>query len=153
MLHLLIPSNLGALVSWALLGVLIASLLRNYFNKGLNNYPAPSYSAFTDFWRLLVVARGLAHAEYLELHNKIGDVVRLGPNALSFSDPKAVKVIYGLSNKLPKVHLIQSSMRLYQWLTVFRANSIQYRCKSRKERFYKASSGRQTKTTMQNFVA
>ena len=49
------------------------------------------------------MARRKAHFSYLKLHNDLGDVVRLGPNCLSFADPRAVKTIYGLNNRLPKV--------------------------------------------------
>ncbi len=41
--------------------------------------------------------------EHIKLHEKHGDVVRLGPNSLSFSDPKALKTIYGLNKGFTKV--------------------------------------------------
>lgn len=103
MLHLPATGSGSVLLPWVFVGVIAIFILRNYFNKGLNKYPAPSFAAFTNLWRLLAVARRQAQFEYLRLHEKLGDVVRLGPNALSFSNPKAVKIIYGLSNKLPKV--------------------------------------------------
>ncbi|KAF9888983.1 hypothetical protein FE257_008153 [Aspergillus nanangensis] len=36
------------------------------------------------------------------MHRQLGDVVRLGPNTLSFSHPQAIKAIYGIDNKLGK---------------------------------------------------
>jgi len=42
---------------------------------------------------------GLTH---IALHRKHGDVVRLGPNVLSFADPQAIKIIYGLNKGLVK---------------------------------------------------
>ena len=39
----------------------------------------------------------------LKLHREHGDIVRLGPNMLSFGDPKALKVIYGLNKGFIKV--------------------------------------------------
>ena len=37
------------------------------------------------------------------MHKEKGDIVRLGPNALSFADPKALKDIYGLKKGFTKV--------------------------------------------------
>lgn len=82
---------------------ILAWLLQNYFNKGLNKFDGPLLASLTNWWRLLVVVRRKSHLEYLELHQKFGDVVRLGPNAVSFANPEAVKVIYGLNSKLVKV--------------------------------------------------
>lgn len=46
------------------------------------------------------------------LHAKHGDVVRVGPNALSFSHPDAVRDIYGISNKLAKSAFYPVQMQL-----------------------------------------
>ncbi|KAK7750744.1 hypothetical protein SLS62_007295 [Diatrype stigma] len=45
------------------------------------------------------------------LHAKYGDVVRLGPNTLSFADPKALKTIYGLNKGFLKsdFYVVQQS--------------------------------------------
>lgn len=40
---------------------------------------------------------------HIKLHEKYGDVVRLGPNTLSFSNPAALKAIYGLNKGFIKV--------------------------------------------------
>lgn len=32
---------------------------------------------------------------YADIHEKYGDIVRVGPNELSFADPKAIREIYG----------------------------------------------------------
>ncbi|RYO73661.1 hypothetical protein DL764_010439 [Monosporascus ibericus] len=45
----------------------------------------------------------MASTSILRLHAKYGDVVRLGPNTLSFADPKALKSIYGLNKGFVKV--------------------------------------------------
>lgn len=85
------------------LGALAVWLIKNYFHQGLNKYPGPPLAALTDWWRFYIVARRKAQFAYLKLHNELGDVVRLGPGTLSFSDPLAAKTIYGLHNKLNKV--------------------------------------------------
>ncbi|KAI1356133.1 cytochrome P450 [Xylaria sp. FL0043] len=84
---------------WALGVVLItvAWLIRNRFHNGLNKYPGPFIASLTDLWRLYEVWGRQFEVTNRKLHDKYGDVVRLGPNTLSFADPKALKTIYGLN--------------------------------------------------------
>lgn len=81
---------------------LVAYLLNNKFNRGLNKYPGPLLASFTDWWRFWIVYKRRPEVEHIRLHEKYGDVVRLGPNDLSFSDPKALKNIYGLNKGFVK---------------------------------------------------
>lgn len=83
--------------------IIIATLARNYFNKGLNKYPGPFLANFSDAWRFWSVHHGKSHTTLRTLHDRHGDIVRLGPNSLSFSNPDALKAIYGLNNRLTKV--------------------------------------------------
>jgi hypothetical protein len=85
---------------------LIAFCLKNYFNNGLNKYPGPALARVTDWWRFWDVYNRRPDITQLALHRKHGDVVRLGPNCLSFSDPQAIKQIYGLNKGMTKVSLI-----------------------------------------------
>jgi hypothetical protein len=89
----------------------VAYLLKNYFNHGLNKYPGPFLASLTDWWRFVDVYRRRPEVTHLKLHAKHGDVVRLGPNALSFADPKALKSIYGLNKGYVKVN-IKASLTL-----------------------------------------
>lgn len=106
---LLLVSWTSVLV-WSATALLFIKYTRNYFHNGFNKYPAPKHASFTNWWRFFCVARKKAHAEYLKLHNDLGDVVRLGPNTLSFADPQAIKDIYGLSRKLQKVRSLLAGM-------------------------------------------
>ncbi|KAK4942564.1 hypothetical protein LTR10_017693 [Elasticomyces elasticus] len=81
----------------------MATLARNYFNKGFNKYPGPFLARFTDAWRFESVRSGKSHLNLQALHERHGDIVRLGPNSLSFSNPDALKAIYGLNNRLTKI--------------------------------------------------
>ncbi|KAI1460043.1 pisatin demethylase [Annulohypoxylon moriforme] len=87
---------------FALLILAIFYFSRNYFNRGLNKYPGPTLAHFTDWYRFYKV--WLRHPEqwHIKLHEKYGDVVRLGPNSLSFGNPNAIKVIYGLGKGFTK---------------------------------------------------
>lgn len=86
--------------------ILLAYLASNYYGKGLNKYPGPIPARFTDAWRFLDVWNRRPDITQIALHRQHGDVVRLGPNTLSFSDPAAIKTIYGLNKGFVKVCLI-----------------------------------------------
>ncbi|APA08465.1 hypothetical protein sscle_04g032350 [Sclerotinia sclerotiorum 1980 UF-70] len=77
-------------------------LATNRFNRGLNKYPGPTLASFTDWWRFYDVYKRRAEVTQQKLHAEHGDVVRLGPNTLSFADPKALKTIYGLNKGFVK---------------------------------------------------
>ncbi|MCJ1450173.1 hypothetical protein MMC28_000502 [Mycoblastus sanguinarius] len=79
-----------------------AYLARNRFYHGLQNYPGPFLASLTDWWRFFDVLGRRPDITHINLHRKYGDVVRLGPNALSFSDPQALKTIYGLNKGFVK---------------------------------------------------
>lgn len=82
---------------------LIAYSLKSYLNKGLNKYPGPFWAGITDIWRFQDVCKRRPDITQLRLHRHHGDVVRLGPNVLSFASPKALKTIYGLNKGFVKV--------------------------------------------------
>ena len=81
----------------------IAYLINNRFHHGLNIYPGPFLASITDWWRFWIVYNRRPEVEHIKLHAKHGDIVRLGPNSLSFADPKALKSIYGLNKGFTKV--------------------------------------------------
>ena len=87
----------------ALLILLVAYFASNYFHNGLNKYPGPTLAAFTNWWRFWEVYKRRPDIAHLRLHRELGDIVRLGPNCLSFADPKALKTIYGLNKGFTKV--------------------------------------------------
>ncbi|KAF2199259.1 pisatin demethylase [Delitschia confertaspora ATCC 74209] len=102
---MLLNEVLPALIEyWPLVlsAAVVGYLLNNKFWKGLNRYPGHWLAAYTNWWRFFD-AWGRKHEwTTLRLHRKYGDVVRLGPNVLSFGDPKAIKVIYGLNKGMTK---------------------------------------------------
>lgn len=81
----------------------IAYLASNYFNKGLHRYPGPALAKVSDTWRFVDVWNRRPDITHIKLHRQHGDIVRLGPNCLSFSDPAAIKSIYGLNKGFVKV--------------------------------------------------
>jgi len=83
--------------------LIVCWLLSNHFHHGLNKYPGPLLAGFTDWWRLWDVYGRRPDITHLKLHRQHGDIVRLGPNTLSFANPKAIKTIYGLNKGFTKV--------------------------------------------------
>lgn len=81
---------------------LVAYFVSNYLNRGLQRYPGPLLASLTDWWRFWDVWGKRPEVTHIKLHEKYGDVVRLGPNTLSFADPKALKTIYGLNKGFTK---------------------------------------------------
>lgn len=99
----LLPLSLVALaLLW--LGVRLQRLLRH----DLRNVPGPFWAKVSGLYRLSMVKGGRAPAEYRELHQKYGPVVRVGPNHVAVSDPSAIPIIYGLGSKFLKVHITAS---------------------------------------------
>ena len=78
-------------------------LVRNHYYNGLYKYPGPVLASLTDWWRFFDVLGRRPDITHIRLHQKHGDIVRLGPNTLSFADPRALKTIYGLNKGLTKV--------------------------------------------------
>ena len=85
-----------------LIGALLAYLLQNKFYNGLQKYPGPPIAAFTNWWRFFENLTRKTEETHIALHRQYGDVIRLGPNVLSFADPKALKIIYGLNKGMTK---------------------------------------------------
>ncbi|CAK1365412.1 unnamed protein product [Cercospora beticola] len=95
---------IGALTFGVLLTLSIWTL--DYFRdpKGLRRYPAMTWiSGITNAPYLLLSYRGFRSKHMLELHRKTGHkIIRTGPTSLHFSDPRAIKDIYGHSSKCTK---------------------------------------------------
>jgi hypothetical protein len=65
------------------------------YSRGLNKFRGPFLASFTDFWKLQYALAGIQKPIYVDVHEKYGDIVRIGPNELSFADPQAIRDIYG----------------------------------------------------------
>lgn len=102
----LVETLLSALAQhWVLVfaSLTVAWLVKNRYQHGLNKYPGPFLASLTDWWRFWDVYGQRPEVTLQKLHAKHGDIVRLGPNVLSFADPAVLKSIYGLSKGYVKV--------------------------------------------------
>lgn len=86
--------------------LIVAYLTKNRYHNGLNKYPGPFLASLTDWWRFWDVYKRRPDITHLKLHRELGDVVRLGPNTLSFANPAALKTIYGLNKGFIKVSFL-----------------------------------------------
>ncbi|TCD67925.1 hypothetical protein EIP91_011789 [Steccherinum ochraceum] len=85
---------------WATLFVLIVAYRISLFHP-LAKFPGPLMCKITKWTLALEYGKGQARDYFIQLHEKYGDVVRIGPNELSFKTADAVAPI--LTNKpLPK---------------------------------------------------
>ena len=94
-----------ALHSWLLpfvLVVLAVRFLSFRYIYGLHRFKGPLLASFTDAWRFAYhfQRQGIP---YRDLHDRFGDIVRVGPNVLSFRDPQAIREIFGAGVNWGKV--------------------------------------------------
>jgi hypothetical protein len=90
--------------AFALVGYVTYTLFQNRYGNGLLQYPGPFFASLTNFWRVRdAYVNGGKRPSYVRLHNEYGDVVRLGPNALSFASPAAIDDIYNPKGNMAKV--------------------------------------------------
>ncbi|PVH76614.1 cytochrome P450-like protein [Cadophora sp. DSE1049] len=93
--------SISELRGFAILGlvatVISAQLLRNKYGHGINHIPGPLLASFTDYWRLFVVWGRRPEATHIKLHEKYGDLVRIGPKMVLVADWEAAKKIYALN--------------------------------------------------------
>lgn len=85
---------LPLLVIAPFLYVLGLTIYRIYFHP-LAKYPGPILAKLTDLYQTYHAWKGDRHLEFWRCHEKYGNIVRFGPNSLSFNDSTALKDIYG----------------------------------------------------------
>lgn len=90
-----IPAVLGTL--------LVAKLVWDVLLSPLRAFDGPLLAKFTNIWRAWQAFDGHIDQTYIQLHRRYGSVVRVGPNALSISDPSMIRVIYSTRNPWKKV--------------------------------------------------
>lgn len=71
-----------------------------YFRRfvALRKFPGPLPAKFTNLWRSREVSKGTANVTSIQLHEKYGTFVRMGPNTISLSDPRLIKTVFSTRN-------------------------------------------------------
>lgn len=88
-------------VAYATVALVVAIAGRSVYNRyasGLSHIPGPFLASLTDWWRFVIVWGRRPELTHIELHQKHGKLVRIGPRAVSCSEPSAVQVIYALNS-------------------------------------------------------
>jgi tryprostatin B 6-hydroxylase len=81
----------------------ISIVIYRLFLHPLKDYPGPVLARVSKWYCFYKSSQGRSYQIQPRYHEKYGDVVRVGPNELSFVDPEAVKWIHGSqANKVPK---------------------------------------------------
>jgi hypothetical protein len=86
--------------------LLFLNLLRTRYSRGLNKFNGPFLASFTNLWKVWYAFNSSQEPTYVDIHRKYGDIVRIGPNALSFADPQAIHDIYGPKGTPRKVQIL-----------------------------------------------
>lgn len=66
------------------------------------SFPGPFAASLSDLWRLFYSYANQHEKPMAAIHRKYGDIVRMGPQMLSFACPEAVKDIYGPGKNFAK---------------------------------------------------
>ena len=83
--------------------VLLLYKLHEAFLGPRSRFPGPVAARFTDLWRFVDVWKGEHQHTLRKLHTRHKSaVVRVGPNLLSLSDPRWIKVVYSMKGDFVK---------------------------------------------------
>lgn len=96
---------LSVLILYGVAAILTARILLFVYQQStspLRRIPGPFWSRFTRAWYLYRVSRGHFEKENIDLHNKLGPIVRIAPDQYSCTGIEAIKKVYGLGSKFPK---------------------------------------------------
>jgi cytochrome P450 len=91
----------------------VITLSCNYFITGLGSIPGPLLARFSDLYRFVDACYGQHPQHIIELHQEYGPVVRIGPRAISVSDPRAIDLVLGLKANLDKSDSVNPMMNPY----------------------------------------
>jgi hypothetical protein len=97
------PITLLLTASTLSIAILIAQYVLAYFRSPLKTLPGPFLAQFTDLWRLWNHYTQTHIETQTQLHAKYGNIVRIGPNTVSVTDPDLIKTIYSTRGTFVKV--------------------------------------------------
>lgn len=83
--------------------IILGWCLHIRYRHGFNKYRGPLLASFTDYWRYRYTRDHRDEIPSVALHAKYGDIVRAGPQKLSFANPEALKDIYSINRGYVKV--------------------------------------------------
>jgi hypothetical protein len=75
----------------------------SYLSSPIKNIPGPFAAKFTNLWRLFDTWGGRTELTHQLLHQKYGQIVRIGPDIVSLSDPALICKVYDSRGTFLKV--------------------------------------------------
>lgn len=88
------PGRLAQKTVQVILWIMV-TIIYNLYLHPLRKYPGPLLARATGWWYIYHLCNGTQGKAFLKAHHKYGDVVRVGPNDLDYTDPQAWNDIYG----------------------------------------------------------
>ncbi|OTA99734.1 hypothetical protein M426DRAFT_76178 [Hypoxylon sp. CI-4A] len=96
------------------ISIILISLIRTRYRKGLRRVPGPFVASFSNLWKLRAAWNKNMHRENVRVHEDYGPIVRIGPNHVSVADPESMRVIYGVQKVFPKTAFYPLAEAAYQ---------------------------------------
>ncbi|CAJ2511464.1 Uu.00g070890.m01.CDS01 [Anthostomella pinea] len=145
---------LGSLLVW-----LLSTLVYNVYFHPLRKYPGPLLQRASGLPWALRHSAGVQAFHTQKLHDAYGPVVRIGPNHLSFTDPKAWKDIYGhrvgsesQSTEMPKAKVFLNTLRAFPSSIISAEREEHSRLRRALSHGFSDSSMRQQEPTIVKYV-
>jgi hypothetical protein len=96
-------------IKWKLITIFIfLDIIHNLFFHPLRKIPGPFLARATVLWRLVRYFRGSWHDDVVKVHRQYGQVVRITPGEVSFTDEVSIKSIYGHGKRVEKVTTVST---------------------------------------------
>lgn len=105
--ELAMASILASVSLWQIVLFLVVlwfliSIIQTRYKSGLSNLPGPFLAKISNLDRIWSCASGEQMNYHLQLHQKYGPLVRIGPNHVSFSDARHIPQVYSITSKFFK---------------------------------------------------
>lgn len=95
------PRQVVFMLIFTALTIGLAQVFRSW--QRLRRIPGPFWASISDLPRLFWVKTKEAHLIHQQIHEKYGEVVRIGPKTVIFRDPAAIPTVYPMRAGFPKV--------------------------------------------------
>jgi hypothetical protein len=99
-------------IAFIVFTIVLARLLFNKYGNGINNIPGPLLASCTDYWRLFIVWGRRPELTHIKLHQKYGELVRIGPKTVIVANWDVVRKIYALKAGYVKVSTVDQHLQI-----------------------------------------
>lgn len=93
----LLNADIGDILPYlSVIGVAFVSIVLFIRSRNpLASVPGPFWAKWSNLWLVYHARQGHIHRTMIDVHEKYGKLVRVGPNELSTADIDSLKIIYG----------------------------------------------------------